>query len=191
MVTITQADIEQARDYIPIRHKTAIAGLMAQICVRYAENEAHGADMQLPDRAVEDRMTRAQCLMGVLAGFYFKREFPTLELSFETPDGKTVTQPVALCMDADTLDEWAGSHVINQLERLKKDKKTANKVYDLLYDFRAFELMLNGAIREELDKRNDPALRMSQMMALQVSPEAMQQTFRALMDMKDGGKSDG
>ena len=191
MVTITPEDIEKARTYMPIGHKAAVTELMAQLCVRYVENEAHGADMQLPARAVEDRATRAQCLMGILAGWYFHKDFPTAGVSYRGEDGSLVTKPIACCMDTATLDEWAGSHVINQLERLKKEKKAANKVYDLLYDFRAFELMLNGAIRDELDKRNDPALRMSEMMAVQVSPEAMQQTFRALMDMRNGGKSDG
>jgi hypothetical protein len=93
-------------------------------------------------------------------------------------------------MSMDVLDKWLEGHPMNQLERLKKEKQIANKVYDILYDFKAFELMLNGAIREEMDMANDPALRMAQVLSMQTTPEAMREVLKMAEDYK-AAKSEG
>ena len=67
----------------------------------------------------------------------------------------------------------------------------ANKVYDILYDFRAFELMLNAAVREEMEKANDPAIRMAQVLAVHTTPEEIRETLRMMEELKGGEKADG
>ena len=82
---------------------------------------------------------------------------------------------------------------MNQLERLKKEKQVANKVYDLLYDFKAFELILNGAIHDEIEMANDPAIRIAEVLAVQTTPEQFKETLSMLEEYRDaaGVKDDG
>ena len=190
-ITITQEEILKAKDYLPIRHKAAMASMMAKLCVRVVENPASTADEPLPDYCVEDRMMRQQCLMGVLAKWYLRRDYEMQKLEFIDSQGKKQEREVNFCMTADALDEWCESHPMNQLERLKKEKRVANKVYDLVYDFKAFENMLLGAIQDELKARNDPALRMAQILAVQVTPEAMKENLKALEEYRDALEGKG
>ena len=182
--TITQADIQKARDYMPAETKEAVARLMAKLCVRTVENDA-GQTIALPPMRVEDRLRRLQCLHGVLCGWYFNGKFEQEKLRVRGEDGKTVEQEIALCMSVPALNDWLSGHPIDQLERLKKEKQVANKVFDLLYDLRAFELMLNAAIREEIEMANDPALRIAQVLAMQATPEAMAETMDTLTRMRE------
>lgn len=190
-IVITQEEILKAKDYLPIRHKAAMAELMSKLCVRVVKNPASTADNPLPDYCVEDRMMRQQCLMGVLAGWYLQREYEMQKLEFSDGEGKKQERAINYCMSADALDEWCESHPMNQLERFKKEKRVANKVYDLVYDYKAFENMLLGAIQDELKARNDPALRMSQILAIQVTPEAMKENLKVLGEYRDALEGKG
>ena len=176
---------------MPAATKQAVARLMAQLVTRIVENDAGPGGKSLPPLRVEDPVRRLQCLHGVLAGWYFGGEFEKEKLRFRDENGQTQEREVAFCMSEEALDNWLQDHPMNQLERLKKEKAVANKVYDILYDFRAFELMLNGAIREEIEKANDPALRMAEMLAAQTTPEELKKAMELLEEMKGGEKADG
>lgn len=191
MATITIEDVKKARSYMPAATKQAVARLMAQLVTRIVENDAGPGGKSLPPLRVEDPVRRLQCLHGVLAGWYFGGEFEKEKLRFRDENGQTQEREVAFCMSEEALDNWLQDHPMNQLERLKKEKAVANKVYDILYDFRAFELMLNGAIREEIEKANDPALRMAEMLAAQTTPEELKKAMELLEEMKGGEKADG
>ena len=186
--TITIEDVKKAKSYMPIAQKESIAALMAKLCVRSEKNDAVDSSVPLPPVRVEDRAMRLQCLHGVLAGWYFGGEYEKEKLRWKDKDGATQEREIAMCMSAEALDSWLEGHPMNQLERLKKEKAVANKVYDILYDFRAFELMLNGAIRDELDMANDPALRIAQVMAVQTTPEQLKETMAILKEyQKEAG----
>ena len=189
--TITIEDVKKAKSYMPVYTKEAISQLMAKLCVRLRENDAGSKDAALPPIRVEDRTRRLQCLQGVLAGWYFGAEFEKDVLRYKDENGETQEREIAMCMSAGALDKWLEGHPMNQLERLKKEKSIANKVYDILYDFRAFELMLNGAIRDELDMANDPAIRIAQVMAMQTTPESIQETMKLMEEYKAGVKENG
>ena len=64
---------------------------------------------------------------------------------------------------------------MNQLERLKKaaDKTALNTIFDLLYDYKAIEMMLTGAIRDELEAHNDPFNRAMQYFSVAAVQSAM------------------
>ena len=173
-------DIKKAKTYLPLRHKAALANLMAPLCILTEQNSASTAANPLPDRCVENRMMRLQCLYGVLAGYYLGMDYQMEKLILNDEHGKRIEREINYCMSADGVDEWAASHVMNQFDRLKREKTAANTVYDLLYDFKGFEALLNGAIRDELEMRNDPALRMAQLLAMQATPEAVQDTLHTL-----------
>ena len=184
-VTITQEDVKKARDYLPAETKEALTRLMAKLCTRIVENDASTAETPLPPVRVEDRLRRLQCLNGVLCGFYFCGKFEKLKLKLPKEDGGTEEREIEGVMSIEALDDWCSSHPKNQLERLKKEKAVANKVYDILDDFKQFEIMLNSAIREELEMQNDPALRLSLMIAAQASPEAVRETLKTLEELRD------
>lgn len=185
--TITIEDVKKAKSYMPVATKETVSALMARLCVRTVKNDAGEDNAPLPPVRVEDRTRRLQCLHGVLAGWYFGGEYEKEKLRFRDKNGATQEREIALCMSVDALDKWLESQPMNQLERLKKEKTVANKVYDILYDFRAFELMLNGAIRDELDMANDPAIRMAQIMTVQTSPESIKETMALLKEYQEAG----
>lgn len=190
--TITIEDVKKARSYMPAVTKQAVARLMAQLVTRIVENNAGPDGKSLPPLRVEDPVRRLQCLHGVLCGWYFGSDYERETLRYlDEKDGQEKTRPLDFVMSLDQLDKWLEGHPMNQLERLKKEKAVANKVYDILYDFRAFELMLNGAIREEIEKANDPALRMAEMLAAQTTPEELKKAMELLEEMKGGEKADG
>lgn len=184
-VTITQDDVKNAKSYMPLEYKQAISHLMAKLCTRVVENGASTKDNPLPDVREEDRMMRQQCLMGVLAGFYLGRKFEMETLEYENENGEHERKPINFCMSVPAFNSFCESHPINQLERMKREKAVANKVYDLLYDFKGFEAFLNGAIRDELEMQNDPALRIAQMMAIQTTPESLKATLEAITEYRE------
>ena len=93
--------------------------------------------------------------MGILATM-LNRAF-ALQAVTVRGDESGEERHLAWCMDEDVYTEWASSHVMNQLERMKKSKDTelVNRVFDFLYDYKAIEMMLSGAIRDELEINND------------------------------------
>lgn len=146
-ITITEQDVLNADTYIGIGIKEKFTRTVAVLCLEPVEVENDNGDI-LPTMVRENKKIKAQYLMGMLATL-LHRDFATQRLKSG--------EELPMCMDEDDYDLWASSHVMNQLERLKKGKNSAavNKLFDLLYDYKAFELMLTGAIRDELEVRND------------------------------------
>lgn len=146
LVNITEDDILGATDYIPISVKEEFTRAVAFLCLEPVEVKYD--DAPLPTMFRENKKIKAQYLMGILATL-LQKEFAVQKLASG--------EDLPMCMDEADYDRWAVSHVMNQLERLKKCKNPAvvNKLFDLLYDYKAFELMLTGAIKDELEVRND------------------------------------
>lgn len=190
-VTITQKDVEKARDYLPADKKEAMARMMAKLCTRIVENDASTKENPLPPYRVEDRLRRLQCLNGVLCGFYFGGEFEKEKEYFQTKDGSTKEMEIAFVMSLEALNDWCEGHPKNQLERLKKEKACANKVYDILDDFKLFEILLDRAIREEMEMQNDPAIRIAQMLAMQMNPESLKKTLEEIQQLQKLQKGEG
>ena len=166
-VTITAEDVLNAADYVTIETKQMMAELMTTFCVEERPSPNDGAVMPLPPVYRENRMTRQMFLMGVLAELYLKKKVKYQTVRYQSGK-KTVEKPLHLLMDADEYNEWAGSHVLNQLDRMKKQKgEVADKVFDILEDYKLFEHMLLGAIRDEVSARNSEADRFAMTVELQ------------------------
>lgn len=178
-IILTESDIEKASTYVPIDAKDRIARIVAAFCVEPTE----GAD-GIPIYR-ENRKLRQMFLMGILAEMYLHRDYHLQKVQLGD-NGEE--QDVRLLMLQAEYDEWAASHVINQLERLKKDKakKVSNRVYDLLYDYKAFEGMIFGAVRDELEGRNDP-LRRAATTLFEVAPGIIKTTIAELRDSAPNG----
>lgn len=190
-IIITEADIRKARVYVPLALKETVSRLIGHLCIEPVANPKSTELQPMPNYYRENRMLRQQFMMGILAQCYLLKDYKRAEIGgFTSPDGGKMSKPLNFCMDADDYDDWAGSHVINQLERMKKSKDRyaadnksytiGDAVYDLLYDYKGFEKMILGAIQDELTMLNDPCDRLSSMMAMQTGPEVME-TARAEM----------
>lgn len=153
-IKITAEDIKNATTYTELGIKEVLARNIASLLMEPVEINVDG-NSALPPMYRENRKLRQQYQMGILATM-LHREYTLEKVKIKTDDG-TEERQLAWCMSADDYNVWASSHVMNQLERLKKGKDgvDVNKIFDLLYDYKALEMMLSGAIRDELEERND------------------------------------
>ena len=168
-INITEQDIMDAVTYVGIGVKEEFTRAVAFMCLEPVEVQYEGA--ALPTMFRENKKIKAQYLMGTLATLQ-RKPFEVQKLrSGEELSG---------CMSEDEYNRWASSHVMNQLERMKKGKagEVVNKLFDLLYDYKAFEMMLTGAIKDELEVRNDPFNRAMQFF----SNSALQAAMDSLTD---------
>lgn len=153
--------ILDAQDYVPYAQKEEWVGKYAQNCFDRLAITADGEEMP-PMYAVNVGL-KNRYLMGALAhylGVGYKTEADSEEL-----------------MSVEDYDKWAGSHVMNQLDRLKKDAEIRDKCYDILYDFRELEKLLSAQIYGLLTVQNDSVIRQSQQMANSVRelPQILEQ----------------
>lgn len=163
-ITITEQDILNAATYVGISTKENYVRAIAYICLEPVEVQYDG--QALPTMFRENKKIKAQYLMGTLATL--------LQKGFES-EHLTTGEELTGCMTEAEYDMWAGSHVMNQLERLKKGKNSevVNRLFDLLYDYKAFEMMLTGAIKDELEVRNDPFNRAMEWFSLSAADAAV------------------
>lgn len=180
-IKITEDEILDANDYVNICTKEAITRLFAQLCAERVDNPNSTRLQPLPPLYRENRRLRQQMSMGVFAKLYLKKDIKLQTVSIES-NGKVEKNAVDCCMETAQFDEWSASHVFNQMERLKASKKEGvrNKVFDILYDFKCFENMLFGAIRDELEMRNDFSDRFTKLINMQSSPQTLEEATRVL-----------
>lgn len=165
-IVITPEDIAKATVYTDLEIKEILARGVAQLCVEPVEVVSEETEA-LPTMYRENRKLRAQFQMGILASL-LGREYTQQTATVRTENGEE-DRPLAWCMDGDDYRKWASSHVMNQLERLKKAKGADNdRIFDFLYDYKAIEMMISGAIRDELEALNDPFNRAMRYLTLSV-----------------------
>lgn len=144
--TITENLVRNANDYIPLERKVAMAKAIAPKCIeksKTAEQNQKGLEfLALPTLWVDDLETKNLYTMVVLLTEYLK---------IKVPDDFT----------DEIYDEYASTHILNQLERFKSNLSLKDKVFDLLNDFRDFKKILDTEIFNEKEVRNDPVARLS------------------------------
>ena len=169
-VIITREDVQNARTYMPILMKSQLASQIAIWCTDEAVGSGNEGVVPL---YLENRTKRQLFLYGLLAKWYLKREFECGS-ALVVDDGEEKEVEIDYFMTVESYDEWAGSHVMNQLERLKRDKEISDSVFDILQDFKALEAMIYGAVRDELEVRNDVVRRMSSSISAAITPSDVQ-----------------
>lgn len=172
LITITEEDILGAQTYMPLAAKEMLTRAVAEFCIEPVEIKADETET-LPPMFRENRKLRHQFQMGILATL-LHRDYAMQKVKYQhSEDGEE--HDLTWCMDEDEYDIWAESHVMNQLERLKKTKNSAvvNRLFDLLYDYKAIELMLTGAIRDALEEHNDLFNRAMQFFSVAATQAAM------------------
>lgn len=180
-ITITEKDILDAASHVGISIKEQFARNVALMCLEPVHVVVDNDGDALPTMFRENKKIKAQYMMGMLATLMGKK-FESEKLS----SGEELTG----CMAEAEYDLWAQSHVMNQLERRKKGKnaEVVNKLFDVLYEYKAIELMLTGAIKDELEVRNDPFNRAMQWLTLSVADAGVKELVS--MAVKEAAKGD-
>lgn len=187
-VIITPEDIANARSYVPVGEKKRVSQGIAFFCCEAAApsaGESAKGIPPLPFMVQEDRKLRQQFQMGLLAD-YLGKEYPVEVAVIPTPAGEKAEQPLGHCMAEEEYDRWAGSHVVNQLERLKKSKEpgVADMVFDILYDWKNYENMISVAIRDYMEQNNNGLNRAVEYISRFATEEMAQSVMESLMQSK-------
>lgn len=166
-IELTKEMIQAAKDYVPVAVKEQWVSDCAEKCFDRLSITADGE--QMPPMYMVNDSLKARYLMGAFVGMY-------LGLKYE-PD-----ESHALLMSAEDYDKWSGSHVFNQIERLKRDPDVRDKCFDMLYDYRMLEKRLHSSVLGLLTVQNDPVIRQNEMMAAQV--KAMPEVLRQIKELR-------
>lgn len=153
---VTEELLRNAVDYLPIERKIALSKVIAPLCIeksKTAEQNQKGLEfLALPTLWVDDLETKNLYTMSVLLTEYLKISVP-----------EDFTDKV--------YDEYASTHILNQLERFKSNAALKDKVFDLLNDYRDFKKILDTEIFNEKEVRNDPVARLSAAISIVSDPE--------------------
>ena len=152
-IIISAQDIENANNYVPLEKKEEWVSINATKCFDKLAITADGEDM--PPMYMVNVGIKNRYLMAALAGMYLKKQF------------NSDVKDDAL-MDIDAYDEWAGSHIFCQIDRLKAVKEARDKCYELLYDYHELEKMLSAQIHGLLEVQNDQVMRMGEYTSTQL-----------------------
>ena len=138
--TITKEIIEKATDYIPLAEKQAIAKVIAENSIEPIEMSVLSVQadstLALPQRYEENWLLKKLYLAQ-----YFLTEYLHIELSenFSVKD----------------YDNFFNAHPFEQLERLKRNKEIADKVFDILADYGELKKLTEVEIYNAKAARND------------------------------------
>lgn len=172
-ITLTSDMMEKARDYVPLAEKEAWVAENAPKCFDKLAITSDGEAM--PPMYMVNAGLKCRYLMGAFAKLYFGVDFPRNE------------QDEWLMSESD-YDKWAGSHVMNQLERWKHDTAQKFKAYDLMADYKDLEKRFSTQISGLLLVQNDSVIRTNQLSSAMVKelPMLMEQ-LKELQGEKDNG----
>lgn len=184
-VEITPEDMKKASLYTSLSAKEVLTRGIALFCIEPVEIQNDDGEA-LPPMFRENRKLRQQFQMGILANL-LGREY-TLQTVKIRSEGGVEERALAWCMDEGEYNDWAESHVMNQLERLKKgaDREIANLVFDFLHDYKTIDLMLSGAIRDELEAHNDIFNRAMRFFSVAATQSAMDAVMQKAVEVETG-----
>lgn len=164
--TLTKEMLQGAKTYMPLATKRMLAQEVAYACVRPMkrvkwdgihilpqDEDVPDTPTSLPDLMEEDIALKMCLLQNVLLSYYFDIEMDPGEDAYAT------------------FDYYAGSHLLNQLERFKSDRDVKNIAFDLTEDWREFKKMVDTIIYNYKMAANDPLKRFDAMLTVFSSPE--------------------
>lgn len=146
-IIITKELVSGARDYIPDAVKEAWTAENAPKCFDKLAITADGEAM--PPMYAVNSSIKARYLMAAFAGLYLNAEYEA-------------EKDNAALMTVAEYDRWAGSHVFNQMERLKRFDDVRDKIFDIIEDYRSLEKRFHAAVGNLLNVQNDPVIRQNE-----------------------------
>ena len=191
-IELTKEQLKDARTYIPIVSKELLAEEIALWVMEPVEMSSDSA-LPIPPMYKENRAAKNLLMLGIMCKYYLRLNFDCQSVRL-LEDGKKVgEQEVDFFPTTEAYDELASSMIFNQLERLKKGgNEVSNIIFDILYDYKTLEQMVNAEIKEMLLRKNDVISRLSDMLMLVSSEknlENLKGELAKLQSSLDGEKS--
>lgn len=173
-IEITKGMMEAARDYVPLTEKEAWVAENAPKC--FDKLQITADDDPMPPMYMVNTGLKSRYLMAALARLYLRA----------APLGAAEDEQ---CMSVEEYDAWAGSHVMNQLERWKRDETFRAKTYDLLFDYKDLEKRFSTQLSGLLAVQNDSVIRQAQQSAAMLKdlPAVLEQ-LKAMQEEKQNGE---
>lgn len=170
-IEITKEQIQNARTYMPLSIKQSLVNSLSDFITDPVESNQSDL-LPYPPLYKENRSLKNRFMMGVFCRYYLQMDFET-DVVHLLEDGKEVeVQKLDYYPTIEAYDQLASSAIMNQIERLKKsDKDICNIIFDLLYDFKTFEQMLNAEIKDYLAIKNDIIARAVKTVEMQLSQQ--------------------
>lgn len=170
-IEITKDHILNARTYLQIGAKARLAEQIAGWCVQPVE-ESEETAIPTPPLYKENRAIKNLLMTGILARYYLNLEFECQSVRLMENGTQVGEQPIDFYPTMEAYDNLASSNIINQLERLKKSEKdVSNTIFDLMYDFKLLEQMVNSEIRDYVAQKNDVMIRLIKTLEIQMSED--------------------
>ena len=161
-IKITREMLLAASDYMPNAEKERWVTDNAAKCFDKLAITADGETMP-PMYKVNEGLKR-RYLMAAFAKEYMRQGY-----------GGDERDPAL--MAEEEYDRWAGSHVFEQVNRMKHDTELRDKCFDLLADYKDLEKRFSSELNSLLTVQNDFVLRQSEYTAAQMKdlPEVIAQ----------------
>ena len=175
---LTEDMMRNAKSYLSLTAKEAIVQTVLPGCVKrifdydYEKNEYRSAEDDLPTTMPmygEDTAFKSRVVMGTVLHFY---------LGIDIGEN--------LSIEPDVYDLYAGSHIMNQIERFKANPELKSKSFDMLADIRDFEKRLNCAVYSLLQLKNDVGGRVLNALGVMMSQDALENVIRATNEAQQG-----
>ena len=152
---LTKEQLKNAKTYIPIAAKEILAEQIAGWVMESVEM-AKDSSFPMPPMWKENRAAKNLLMMGILCKYYLGLNFDCQSVRLMENGKQVGEQEVDFFPTTEAYDELASSMIMNQLERLKKgNSEICNVIFDILYDYKTLEQMVNAEIKEMLARRND------------------------------------
>ena len=163
---LTEQDMKESKTYLPLADKMVFVEYAADRCfdrMNVTMDDGTGLNLPMAPMYKENTALKSRYLMGALVRAYLGK-------SYEPVEGDD------WLMAQDDYDRWAGSHIFNQLERMKGcGGQVREIVFDLLADYRDLEKRLTAEMRGMRVVMNEPVNRIIATMQSQTTPEAFAQ----------------
>ena len=174
MIKLTEQQIEKAESYVSLIQKEEFVEACMKQClgsveVSLASGDEHAA---MPTMFMESTFMKSKYLMCAFIRLYLKEEA-------ETEEGDE------WLLSTGAYDEWAGSHVFNQLERMKDKKELRDKCFDLIKDYRDLERRLTTAIKGYMAVLNDPINRLYHRVYMETDESALENAKKQVEKLKE------
>lgn len=175
---LTEDMMRKAESYLSLSAKEAIVQTVLPGCVKrifdydYEKDAYQTKGDDLPTTMPmygEDTAFKSRVVMGTVLHFY---------LGIDIGEN--------LSIEPDVYDLYAGSHIMNQIERYKANPELKSKSFDMLADIRDFEKRLNCAVYSLLQLKNDMAGRVLTALGTMMSQEALENVIRATNEAQQG-----
>lgn len=169
---ITEGMIQNASRYIPLARKIALIEVYAPDCLQAVEISTQ--KLQSDSILALPQLYEENILMKQLV---FMQVFLTEYLHIQLQKGGVGEYDG---FSAEQYDEFASSHPMNQLERLKTVSSVKDKVYDIIADFKDFKKLFDLKIFNLKAAHNDGIERALAGISVINDPETMKKIVEEL-----------